>query len=250
MRKKFVFVWLASAIALFCIHYGPGQNWLRSDRVSRLHREAKALERSGNWQAAREKYDAALAALPADGGQRQRLALRISRAWTYLNTQDVAEATSQLEALLGETREKDAPGRDLMHDLRAALAHAEYYTAWHMRLENAPREEWLKELEVSRQNFRYLAETSPDPAARRNLEAAIFLARMDLADLQGLPLPEENSGKGSQNVSGKREGQKGQEGQEGEGDGQPGEGEGKESEKPPKDARGSGLGKRPDGIGS
>lgn len=245
MIKKLIFAWLAVGIVFFCIHYGPGQKWLRLDRVSRLQRDAQALAGAGNWEEARARYEAALEALPEEGCERERLVLRISRAWTYLNTADVAEATSQLETLLAENRGSDEISADLLHDLRGALAHSEYYTAWHMRLENAPREEWLKELEVARQNFRYLAEATPDIAPRRNLEAAIFLARMDMEKLEGLPLPEENSGRGSKGVSGKR----GDQQSEGDGEGE-GEGEGREADGPPRDARGRGLGQRPEGRGS
>lgn len=245
MRKKLVFVWLAAAIGLFCIHYGPGQKWLATDRSSKLHDEARASEKNGDWEQAREKYEAALEALPKEGYQKDRRVLRISRALTYLNTKDVAEATDQLETLLEDTRDAAEPDLDLIHDLRGALAHAEYYTAWHMRLENAPRQEWLKELEVARQNFRYLAESTPETSARRNLEAAIFLARMDIEKLEGLPLPEENAGKGSEGVSEKR----GEQQEEGEPGDQEGEGEG-EGENKPEDARGRGLGRRPDGSGS
>ncbi|MDT8390118.1 MAG: hypothetical protein RRC34_06375 [Lentisphaeria bacterium] len=246
MRKKCVFLWLAAAIGLFCLHYGPGQTWSRAGRAATLRKEALACEKNGDWEQARVTYEAALAALPEDGYDRQRRVLRIARAWTYLNTKDVSEAVDQLETLLEETRRDDIEDVEITRDLRGALAHAEYYTAWHMRLENAPREEWLKELEVARRNFRYLAETSPDLAARRNVEAAVFLSRLDRDKLETLPLPEEDAGKGSQGVSDQRGEQQGQ----GEPGDQEGEGEGEQGENRPEDARGRGLGRRPDGSGS
>ena len=84
----------------------------------------------------------------------------------------------------------------LLQDARAALAHSQYYMTWLMRLEGQARETWEPEIENARQTLRLLqgqAEQDGDQAAaksfRENLESTIRLARMDLSDLQGLPLP-------------------------------------------------------------
>jgi hypothetical protein len=65
-----------------------------------------------------------------------------------------------------------------------------------MRLEGAPREEWEPEIEGARQTYKLLAgqaeERGQDELGarlRQDLESAIRLARMDLTELQGLPLP-------------------------------------------------------------
>ena len=67
---------------------------------------------------------------------------------------------------------------------------------WLMRLEGLSRDEWEPEIESARQNYRMLAETAESSGKseqakkqRENLEASIRLARLDLTDLQGLPLP-------------------------------------------------------------
>ena len=109
-----------------------------------------------------------------------------------------------------------------------------------MRLEGSPRIKWMKELETSRQNFRILAESEKSTNLKTNLEAAVMLARMDLNKLKTIPLPNKDSGKGS---SGCWQGRGDRPGQ-GEGNGE-GEGKGK-----PNDARGAGLGQRPEGTGS
>ena len=72
----------------------------------------------------------------------------------------------------------------------------DYYAAWLMRLEGACADEWTLETEQARQHFRLLAEDAQahgEPAAKHqeNLEATIRLARMDLSELKGLPLPKE-----------------------------------------------------------
>jgi hypothetical protein len=62
---------------------------------------------------------------------------------------------------------------------------------WLMRLEGLPQEEWEPEIESARQHFRQLAEkgTGGKERYQEKLESAIRLARMDLTDLQGQPLP-------------------------------------------------------------
>jgi len=67
---------------------------------------------------------------------------------------------------------------------------------WLMRLEGLDATKWEPEIESARQNYRLLAETSDTTGKvteakkhQENLEAAIRLARLDLSDLQGLPLP-------------------------------------------------------------
>ena len=67
---------------------------------------------------------------------------------------------------------------------------------WLMRLEGLGREAWEPEIEAARQNFKLLAEQAEKSGDRvaaqmrkEDLESAIRLARMDLSELQGLPLP-------------------------------------------------------------
>ena len=97
---------------------------------------------------------------------------------------------------MGELSGDTAADPKLLDEARGALANAQYYTTWLMRLEGRSREEWEPEIEASRQNYKLLAEKSAGSTgvqaaspARENLESAIRLARMDLTELQGLPLP-------------------------------------------------------------
>jgi len=84
----------------------------------------------------------------------------------------------------------------MLAESRSALANAQYYQTWLMRLEGHPREDWEPEIEAARQNFSLLAEQAEakgDAAGatmhEKDLESVIRLARMDLTELQGLPLP-------------------------------------------------------------
>ena len=65
-----------------------------------------------------------------------------------------------------------------------------------MRLEGLPRSEWEPEIDAARQTYKMLASQSVaagnEQFAKRHqedLESVIKLARTDLSDLQGLPLP-------------------------------------------------------------
>jgi hypothetical protein len=102
-----------------------------------------------------------------------------------------------MDRLLTEAQRNGAD-KGFQHEARGALASAQYYAGWLMRLEGAPSEEWLQPVENARQNFRLLAEETKDARTARdyekNLEAAIRLARMDLSELQGMPLPKFCSG--------------------------------------------------------
>ena len=66
---------------------------------------------------------------------------------------------------------------------------------WLMRLEGQAEEVWRPEIAAAEETYRLLAETTSadDAEARKraleDLEASVKLARMDLGELQGLPLP-------------------------------------------------------------
>ena len=146
-----------------------------------------------------------------------------------------------LDGLLAEMRKAGGAAPDI-REVRRTLAGAQYYAAWLMRLENAPTEEWMEQAENARQNFRLLAEQTQAQATEAeaardyqvNLEAVIRLQRMDLSELQGMPLPKKCQG--CKNCSQKCRGQK--------------ESRSQQPKEKPKDARGAGAGKRPDGSGS
>ncbi len=85
---------------------------------------------------------------------------------------------------------------ELIAHTRAALANSQYYMTWLMRLEGLAKEVWEPEIESARQHFRVLGEEARQNGDLRlakisdeDLEAAIRLSRLDLAELQGLPLP-------------------------------------------------------------
>ena len=239
MKRKLLFsMWLLVPVMLVAYHYGPGQAALGRDRAAALAREAVDRETAEDWAGALDAYRQSLAALPAeDAARRNRLRLAAANARMY--TGELPEAMQDLDGLLGEMLKASTPGPDV-RAVRRTLAGAQYYAAWLMRLENAPTEEWMEHAENARQNFRLLAEqTQADQAEAAedypmNLEAVIRLQRMDLSELQGMPLPKKCQG--CKNCSQKCRGQK--------------ESRSQQPKEKPKDARGAGAGKRPDGSGS
>ena len=238
MKKNlFILLWALAPVALLAYHYGPGQNGLAREDAKASIQAALDFEAGQQWQQAIDAYNEALATLPdTEMAKRQQLQLARANARIYIG--QLPEAMLAMEHLLNET----AKGSDskLESKVRFSLASAQYYTGWLMRLELAEKKEWKEPLEKARQNFRLLAEQTAKADAKtsedhqNNLEAVVRLARMDLSEVQALPLPKKCEG--NKNVCSKCRGQK-------------------KSNKPKdmkkkSDARGASVGKRPDGTGS
>lgn len=209
MRRGLILLWLLIPAAAAAYHYGPGQTWLVRDAAAeRISRAEAAVQRAeglldcsgqdaarGEWRLAVDEYTAAIDALPPEEIAIARR-LRLERAKARMHVSELIAAHAELRSLLDEVSADPETDRRLVADTRDALANAQYYMTWLMRLEGLGREKWEPEIEGARQNWRWLAESARDavdaPAlasAERNLESAILLARMDLQELQGLPLP-------------------------------------------------------------
>jgi predicted metal-dependent hydrolase len=209
MRKAILFVWLLIPVAVGAYHYGPGQDRVRADRAADAIERAEAAAREareiaakdgddaarGTWAEAEAAYAEAIDLLP-QGEVREARALRLERAKAQMFISQLPEACHDLAALVDEISSDSKPDEKLANDARAALANAQYYTTWLMRLEGASREEWEPQIEASRQNYKLVAEKASKggdaklaSATREDLESAIRLGRMDLSELQGLPLP-------------------------------------------------------------
>lgn len=237
MRKKlFLTLWLLSPVALLAFHYGPGQLALARDEAAKLVATATERENAEDWSGAASAYAEAIAKLPAEE-QRARWQLRLAQSKARMHAGELPEAIGDMEGLLAEMSKAGAPPRQLA-EVRAELGSAEYYAGWLMRLEGAATEEWMIEVENARQHFRLLSEQNlgADPGAAKpfqeNLEATIRLARMDLSELRGMPLPK--FCKGCKNVSQKCRSQCESQCK-------------KPGESKPKDNRGAGSGERPRG---
>ncbi len=197
MKLLLITLWSTIPLALAAYHFGPGQDRMKNDGVAVQLEEARQAGDSGDHEAAIAALDEALAALPA-GAIAESRQIRLARAKEKLPVGQLPAAHDELESLFTELNADPAADPAQKRETRTALASAKYYLTWLMRLEGASEEQWKPEIEAARQHFRLLAEESlsggvPVMAGqqRENLESAIRLARMDLAELQGLPLPKQ-----------------------------------------------------------
>ncbi len=193
MRKIILLSWLLIPVVALAYHKGPGQRKLRLDQIDHILAQAEEHAASAEWNEAELKYETALERLPEDlVNQRRRV--RLERAKARMMAKKLPEAHQDLKGLVDEMKEDENADEKLLDETRATLANSQYYITWLMRLEGQPEEKWKPEIEAARQTFRLLAEktAADEPAKKRNqedLESAIRLARMDLSELQGLPLP-------------------------------------------------------------
>jgi hypothetical protein len=194
MRKPLLFAWVLLPIGAWAFHEGPGQDLMALDDAGRLLRRAHAQASAEEWAAAVDLYQEAIKILPKDRrAETWRARLELDKARMLCHKLPVAHA--DLKSLVDEIAADPSADPGLLADARSALASSQYYMTWLMRLEGLPREKWEPEVEAARQGYRRLAEQAEaagDPKAKRHredLESAVRLARMELKDLQGLPLP-------------------------------------------------------------
>lgn len=195
MRVLLVTGWLLLPLIGAAWHYGPGQEKMHLDEAAAVLAEADKAAADKQWLAADEKYEEALKLLPTEQTAKLRQ-VRLERAKVQMLARKLPTAHQDLKGLVFELMADPAADPKLLADARSTLANAQYYMTWLMRLEGVKREEWEPEIESARQNFTLLAEQSVakgDTEAvkkhEEDLESAIRLARMDLKELQGLPLP-------------------------------------------------------------
>ncbi len=193
MRKPLLAAWALLPIGAWAYHEGPGQDRMALDRADDYLADAHRATTDGDWAAAVTAYEAALAELP-DGHEVDAQRIRLARAKAQMQVSQLPQARADLEILVADLADTDDAA--LLADARAALANAQYYMTWLMRLEGVERTRWEAEIEASRQTYRLLAEQAEargdDAKAtehREDLESSIRLARLELEELQGLPLP-------------------------------------------------------------
>ncbi len=195
MRVLLIVGWLLIPVGVCAWHYGPGQEQVLLDNAADSLRAADGLLAEKEYAKAADKFDEALKLLPPDRSAASRR-IRLERSKAQMQSQQLPKAHQDLAALVEEMTADSKANAKVLADAQTALASSRYYMTWLMRLEGLSRETWEPEIELSRQTYRMLAEQAEsqgDQSAarqrRHDLEAAIRLARMDLSELQGLPLP-------------------------------------------------------------
>ena len=209
MKRPLFALWLTLPVAAYAYHMGPGQEHMRLDqvavliesadfhvaeaeRIAALNGDEAAVE---DWTRAEADYAEALDLLPDERvTEARRLKLERAKAQMFISKLPIANAT--LSGMVTELLGDPDVDPELLADVQRTFATSQYYMTWLQRLEGAPREEWEPRIDSARQIFKLLAtkaeaednkETTKE--AREDLESAIRLARMDLSELQGLPLP-------------------------------------------------------------
>lgn len=187
--------WLLIPVGVGLWHYGPGQEQIQLDAAAETLARADQCVAAQDWSEAVNLYDEALSRLPGDKVWEQRR-IRLEKCKAQMLAHQMPDAHAELRTLVEELQNDRGTPADLLTEARTTQAQSQYYMTWLMRLEGQPRELWEPEIEAARQTYRLLeeqAETSGDTQATRknkeDLESAIRLARLDLSELQGLPIP-------------------------------------------------------------
>lgn len=196
LRILFLTGWLLLGVAGAVAHYfGPGVDRQKLDITARHIDNAESAAAAEKYTIAVEEYDEALKTLP-EGRTAAARTIRLQKAKAQMLAKQLPEAHGDLRTLVDELAADDMADPELLAEARDAYANSQYYMTWLMRLEGQSRDVWEPEIEAARQNYKMLAERAEeqgDAAAatkhREDLEASIRLERMDLAMLQGLPLP-------------------------------------------------------------
>lgn len=201
MKKKLLlWAWLILPIIVVAYHYGPGQQKTKADELALISEAINHYTGESRWDKVVELTTKALEFVSeGDGADTISRQLRLSRAHARMFNRQLPEASEELYSLVEEMQEDPSADADQLASARSALANADYYMTWLMRLEGADRNDWEPLIESSRQQYKFLAESTGEAfrsipgdqisESLRNLEASIRLARMDLNELQGLPLP-------------------------------------------------------------
>ena len=246
MKKYLVLLWLLLPLPVVVLHFGRGQQWLARDQAHVLVKQAQLAEQKEDWQQADQHYREAAKCVAADSLD-LKLRLDLAQVRTRFRMGDAVAAIDMADKLLDDPATAAMPA-EFHRESRELAGRIHYYAGWVMRLEGASRELWLEEAELSRQNFRLLAEQSAADETKRgkqggkqngagdsaksytakqqeNLESAVQLQRLSLTELMARPLPKEGQGMANQGLSeqmGKRRGQRGKGNKPGVGEGEDG----------------------------
>jgi hypothetical protein len=195
MRVLLLVGWLLIPIGVALWHYGPGQDHVQTDRAAEILARADQCVAAQDWAEAVNQYDEALRLLPSSKVWEQRR-IRLEKCKAQMLAAQLPIAHADLRTLVEELQGDPGTPADLLADARSTQAQSQYYMTWLMRLEGQPRELWEPEIEAARQTYRLLeeqAESGGDGTVAKkhqeDLESAIRLARLDLSELQGLPIP-------------------------------------------------------------
>ena len=195
MRIILIIAWLFVGLAGIIFHLGPGREQAKLDRLDQILRDAQHSVDTQQWGKAVEQFDLALADIPAAKTQQARQVI-LKKAKAQMMSKNLPQARQTLEQVLADARKDSTSEPFFVAEIESALASSQYYMTWLMRLEGLAKEAWLPEIESARQHYAQVSQIGKDLGnielvrrSQEDLEASVRLARMDLNELQGLPLP-------------------------------------------------------------
>jgi tetratricopeptide (TPR) repeat protein len=187
-------LWILFPLLVLAFHLGQGRRIEAHENANVLRDAGLAAAKAGKHELALRRFSEALS-VAAQADASLRLRIQLDTAKSRIELGDSLEVAEQLDHLL-ETPEADAAPKSLLREARSLAAEAHYYAGYALRLENAPREMWLDEIERTRQHLRALSENAtqrgvPEDADvyGRNLETAIQLERATMYELLGKSIP-------------------------------------------------------------
>ena len=195
MRILLIVGWLFVGLGGAIFHYGPGQKHLEVDEVNLVLNDARQCVANEQWTDAVDMFNTVLADLPEDKIAESRSVI-LEKAKCQMMAAKLPEARETLAGLLDDVRSDSTSDKKFKTEVQSALANSQYYMTWLMRLEGVPEEEWKPEIEAARQHYTQLTIDAKElgdeellSRSAEDLESSVRLARMDLSELQGLPLP-------------------------------------------------------------
>ena len=181
MRTLVLLGWLMVPVVAGAYHYGPGQEKLRLDDVSRVLADADRLAAAAGLASRLVQVRAGPDDVAGGPGCDARR-IRLQRAKVQMFGHQLPEANAALRELVDQIEDDKSADPKVRDEARETLANAQYYMTWLMRLEGLGAQEWEPEIESARQTYRLLAEQAEaagDPESarkhREDLESAIRL---------------------------------------------------------------------------
>lgn len=191
LKKWLVLVWLLVPVGLLSYHYGPGRQALAWQEAASLRTQARAAETEGHWEKAVASYGQAVGAVPtsdvstgevdASDAAFARDQLRLAQLRSSFQLGDLATSLADMEQFVKQVEATHGLDSPVTFDARDLLGRIHYQAMVALRLESAEKEVWMRHWELSRQNFRFLAEHSPKSrnlSDRKNLEVVIKSANL------------------------------------------------------------------------
>jgi hypothetical protein len=155
------------------------------------------------WHATADKLHEAQEMLAASGSAKADT-VRIARDRALIRSGSIGEGVGDLELMLDTLGDAGQGTSTLADQAREEVATGYYYGARLLRAAGKPASDWREVSGWSRQNFRYLAETSQGSASnekgaerQKNLELVLNLEQSSNEDLLAKPLPKYSPKRGA-----------------------------------------------------